>query len=270
MIKFLLIKNDIVNAKFPKYYYFEISDLEYGDITLNFKRGSGNIFAKIENRIQEDKLNDYDWRGEYKFPENDVSSLEYRPYEKKIVISKKDTRECRQGCYVFIKIQSNMDIPVIFDEYIPFRISINPRIMKIGENVPSPIVKINLNEYIIGDICFSESEKRRYDYYTVTLPYDSEQIIIDWQADNPTLLINIGETRPILKKSDFNFTEIGRDYVYKIERKEIIAKKNLPSDSKLEGLVLTIGIYSEINDSIETSPYALKYLCLLFYIKKDK
>ena len=40
-----VIKDDILNGNYPKYYYFDINDKEYGDITLDFKRGSGFIYA---------------------------------------------------------------------------------------------------------------------------------------------------------------------------------------------------------------------------------
>ena len=55
-------------------------------------------------------------------------------------------------------------------ENVPFRISINPRIMKTDLNVESPMVKMLVNEFVIGDIVFGLAN-RIYDYYTVNLPY---------------------------------------------------------------------------------------------------
>ena len=76
-------------------------------------------------------------------------------------------------------------------------------IMKNNTTIPSPKVKIDVNEFVLGDIKNDPSENRKYDYYTVTLPNDGEFILIDWQADSPSLIINVGEERPNKTNADF-------------------------------------------------------------------
>ena len=256
-----VVKQDIVQGNKVKHYYFDIAKEEYGDITLDFKRGSGNIYASVEPRIMTQPMNQSDWRGLYHFPMTNDESLKYKTYGKKIEITAKDTEKCSEGCYVLISIISNVNYYDSYDdETIPFRITINPRIMKTDTTVPSPLVKIDVNEFIIGDIVYGLPDNRKYDYYKITLPYDSENVLIDWQADSPLLIINVGDKRPTTAKDDahFEFPAIGNDFVYKLNKTDILKNGCYDSNISLKGITLTIGIYSETNDSIQSSPYAFK------------
>ena len=254
-----VLRDDIINGNIPKHYYFDIGSGEYGDITLDFKRGSGFIYASVEPRIKSVIPANTDWRGLYKFPTSIIGTLKYRTYGKKIMINEDDTKICTGigGCYVLITIESNMYNQ---NAETPFRISIIPRIMKTDENIPSPKVKINVNEFIIGDILKGQADNRKYDYYSLILPYDSDYILIDWQADNPTLVINVGPERPTKEKCHFDFPPIDHDTVYRINRSAIIDKIIYDDDAhdSLRGVELTIGIYSETSDSLQSSPYAFK------------
>ena len=254
-----IVKQDVLNGNKVKHYYFEIAKEEYGDITLDFKRGSGNIYASIEERTRAEPMNQPDWRGIYHFPMTNDESLKYKTYGKKIVIEENDTKKCKNGCYVLISIASNSKYYGLYDdETATYRISINPRIMKTDPSVPSPKVKIDVNEFVIGDIVYGLPENRKYDYYTLTLPYESDFVVIDWQADAPLLLINVGDARPTTKQAHFEFPPIGSDFVYKLNRTKILEKGGYDKDLSLRGITLTIGIYSETNDSIQSSPYAFK------------
>ena len=209
-----VVKQDVLHGNKVKHYYF--------DITLDFKRGSGNIYASVQKRILDEPMQQPDWRGLYHFPMTNDESLKYRIYGKKIEITEKDTQKCGNGCYVLISIISNMNYFDSYDdETVPYRISITPRIMKNNTTIPSPKVKIDVNEFVLGDIKNDPSENRKYDYYTVTLPNDGEFILIDWQADSPSLIINVGEERPNKTNADFMLPQIGHDFVYELKENKI-------------------------------------------------
>ena len=268
-----VVKQDIIHGDKFKHYYFEITDKEYGDITLDFKRGSGNIYACVENRTRADPMNQPDWRGLYHFPTTNEESLKFKTYGKKILISKEDTKKCSNGCYVLISIVSNSKYFGDYeDETVPFRISINPRVMKIEDNIQPPKVKIDVNEFVIGDLVYNLAPNRVYDYYTVTLPFESDYVYIDWQADSPLLLINVGDERPTkdTDKAHFSFPPIGKDFVYKLNKTDILKKGGYDSNTSLRGITLTIGIYSETNDSIQSSPYAFKIFLPLIADQESK
>ena len=254
-----VIKRDVVHGDRVKHYYFQISNEEYGDITLDFKRGSGNIYASIEERTKTEPMNQPDWRGIYHFPMTNDESLKYRTYGKKILIEDKDTKKCQNGCYVLITIVSNSKYFGDYDdETATYRISINPRIMKTDPTVPSPKVKMSVNDFVIGDIVYGLPENRKYDYYTLTLPYTSDYVEIDWQADAPLLLINVGDERPTKNKAHFEFPPIGSDFLYVLNKTKILEKGGYDTNISLRGITLTLGIYSETNDSLQSSPYAFK------------
>ena len=76
-----VIKKDIINGNKVKHYYFDIDDAEYGDITLDFKRGSGKIYASIQEKEgRRRRYNTTDWRGMFKFPTSNDESLKYATY----------------------------------------------------------------------------------------------------------------------------------------------------------------------------------------------
>ena len=257
-----VMKLDVLHGNRYKYYYFDIGNGEYGDITLDFKRGSGNIYATVVPRNLETPMNEPEWRGKYRFPNKNEESLKYDTYIKKIIITEEDTKNCTNGCYVLISIVSNIDRDGEFEDvYSPYRIGIIPRIINTNDKyLGNPKVLINVNEFIIGNIKFTSSEDIKIDYYSVILQYESEYVYFDWQADSPYLLINVGSIRPTEEDHDFKFGYLHHDYVYKITKKEIldIQKKKDPNVSSLRGLTLTIGIYSNQMDTLQSSPYAFK------------
>ena len=255
-----VVRDDVVIGNNPKHYYFDISDQEYGDITLDFKRGSGFIYVSVEKQNLDKPMDYPDWRGIYHFPTTIEESLKFVTYGKKIIISQANTTKCTDGCYVLITVVSNVRYYGVMDDPdTPFRISINPRIMKIDKNIPIPKVRINVNDFIVGDIISSNDTQRKYDYYSIILPYQSDKVIFDWQADGPSLIINVGNKRPTKDEKDFSYDLLGSDFVYSITRRQILGKLNISDiNHSIEGVELTIGIYSDIIDSIDSSPYAFK------------
>ena len=216
------VKNDIINGYFPKHYYFDIGRGERAEVVLDYKRGSGYIFGDIQPLNLPNPMPGADWRGMYKFPfEKKVNdNIFYRTYGKKLVIDSKATEECKDGCYVLITILTNFEIinKEDFGKY-PLRISLNPRVMSSNEDTQPPSVKINVNDFIFGDLLITTDLSRRYDYYQVTLPFNSDDVFIDWQADSPVLLVNVGNKKPTLGEADFEYPSLG-DFVYKIQRKK--------------------------------------------------
>ena len=255
------IKKDIILGNKVKHYYFDIDSNEFGDITLDFKRGSGNIYASVQEKNPH-HVNSSDWRGMFTFPMTNDDSLRYATYNKKIIIDKDSTSKCRHGCFVLISVISNLFSDNDYeDDITPYRLSINPRIIVSNADVAAanPKVKIEVNEFIIGDINLELTSDIKYDYYEVTLPYDSDYVYIDWQADSPSFIINVGRFRPNLDDKEsihFKSSNLG-DNVYQFTKEEILSKLEIPQDT-LKDVYLTIGIYSDNIDGLYSSPYAFK------------
>ena len=265
------VTNDFINGNSAKHYYFDISNKEYGDITLDFKRGSGKIYAIVQTRREGTPVPNADWRGVYKFPDAKTPDLlEYRDYGKKLIISKTDTSICGNGCYVLITVQSNRDIPQPSDDRdipspsddinYPFRISLNARTIPKDVEQDNPVVKISLDNFIIGDITMANEENRKYDFYQVELTHDSNEIHLDFQSDNSYLLINFGEVPdpPKFNEMPYQLYPPVGDNVYSFPRSEILYEALRQQTDTLKGIIMTIGIYSNITDSLKSTPYAFK------------
>jgi ssDNA-binding Zn-finger/Zn-ribbon topoisomerase 1 len=262
-----VVKQDIIIGNYRKYYYMAIDKDEVGEITVDYKRSSGHIYAAIVPKNVEKQINDSEWRGIYKFPKSRNESLTYEAYFKKININKEDTKNCDKGCYLLITIQSSnlrngTEKKNESFKLVPYRITINPRIYpyEIENYNYIPKVRIPVNEFIIGNI--APSDKEIYEFYQVLLPFDSELVIVDWQADKPSLYIRVGNLRPTTENYDF-LIEKGHDTILRISKEvifEVLRRRNmtLPEDNSLKRLSLVFGVYTNIVDTLYSSVYAFK------------
>ena len=280
-------KQDYIVGNYNKYYYFDIGEEERGDVTVYYKRNSGHIFGKIVSKLEVEEIQSADWRGIYQFPKSqNESTLEYDAYYQKLKIKDMNSKNCTFGCYVLLTIRASnekQDVNVTSNvtDLVPYRITIIPRIMvkNVTEYNKFPKVKIPVNEYIIGDVDVKKHENgtkiESYNYYEIWLPYDSDLIYIDWQADKPQLLINVGPENPTVGSADFKFPSTDQDTVLRITKEEIIEalKKRgmqVPDNQTIRYFNLTIGIYTEKIDTLYSSVYAFKVFQPPIYQTKDK
>ena len=278
-----VVKQDILIGSVRKYYFMDIGKDETGDITIDYKRGSGYINAKVVKK-QLDEIQEYpEWRGIYQFPKSKEESLSYETYLKKIIISNDDTKDCDDGCYILITVINSVYRETEeFDEkreIIPYRITLTPTIIPKDAYDPKsenllPKVKILANEFVIGNV-FS-SEQKIYNYYTINLPYDSEYLIIDWQADKPSLFINVGDDRPGLKEGEYDYKleSVDHDTVFKLTKTQIIDKAkekgiDVPSENSMRYIDLTLGVWTNQIDSLYTSVYAFKIFMPPTYTEEE-
>ena len=260
------IKQDILLSSVKKRYYFDIGKDESGDITIDYIRGSGYIYAIVVDKNKGYDIDNSDWRGMYRFPKSKDKTLSYETYLKKIEIKKEDTKDCDDGCYILITVESS-----VFEEssetdpkdYVPYRITITPRILPDGYEESEylvPKIKMKVNQFVTGDLL--KTSNKILAYYKVTLPYESDIVYIDWQADKPSLYINIGDNRPKINNSDFEINSVGHDTVYTLTKEQIIKKAyenhNKNISNSIRNVDLTIGLWTDSYDTLYTSMYAFK------------
>ena len=262
---------DILLGNNFKYYYTDIGNLEEGEIILNFRRGCGNMFVKIVPKNLKQPENDADWRAMYKFPKKKDDSLKINEYINKIIITKKDSEICQEGCFLLLSLQNS----IISDESVnlkyrehPFSILIRSSAIKSKEDSLEniPIINIPLNEYILGTInsTFDYEKESIYEYYSVFFNHDSHKIIIDFQSKFINFYIKVGNDKPTINDYDFLYKNIKRkDTIFEITKKEFLdickAKNiNLPFKNSLLGLSMTIGLSSDIKNILFSNYYSFK------------
>ena len=245
------------------YLYTDIGKNEIGEITINFLREFGNIWAKVVRKDQTTPDEEANWRGIYRMPSADwEDSLPYDAYTKKLTVNPEETADCIEGCYLLISVQvSQIGEYVEDDKFYPF--SILTRITPNNRAYTDiPKVVIQADEFIIGSVDVADNE-RIYEFFQIWLPHDSDLVEFDWQSSVAGLYINLGNTRPTTKNAHFKLLPPGKDTVLNITKQAILAKAKeakvrIPNDNSLQDISLVIGVWTDKSDSINTELYSLR------------
>ena len=255
---------DYIPNNEPQYYYTDIGLEDYGFITLNFLRGNGKIYARlVETNLEENGF----WRGKYSLPipekENEMDILVIDSDEFTKEINYVTFNECNNGCYLLLSLYPDIqDNGVIFDRYYSYSLIVHSLFSQ-----DAPIVKIPVNEYIIGSVGNEGFDNLMY-YYSVWLNYDADRIIIDFQSDSAGIYINIGDQKPTTESYNFNFWSSGNNIIYNIEKNDIMNYLDETQEEKgLKDIILTIGIWTDKKASVFISLFAL---CVRLEDNKEK
>ena len=256
-------KRDFVCGDRNYYLYTDIGKNEVGEITINFLREFGNIWARVVRKDQSYADEEANWRGIYRMPSKEwEDSLPFNGYTKKMKIDTEQTQDCIEGCYLLISIQVSQIGDYVDDsKFYPFSIitRINPS-NRAYTDIPKVVIQVD--EFIIGNVDVSENE-RIYEFYEVWLPHDADKVEFDWQSSVAGLYINLGGTRPTTKNADFKLLPPGRDAILSLDKAQILetAKKKkitIPNENSLQDINLVIGVWTDKSDSINTELYSLR------------
>ena len=262
-------KIDYICSDYPYYLYTDIGKNDRGYVLVNFYRYYGFVLGKIVKKDLNEEHVEFEsnWREIYRLPPIEwEDSFSYNLNTKKFEISVMDTQECIDGCYLLLSIRiSKIGDYVIETKFFPFSIISNI----ISSNyLDYPVINIKLDELIFGNIDISE-DKQIKQFYKIYLPYDSSSIEFDWQTELAELYINIRGLRPSINNYDFKLAPSGSQSVLSLEKKDILKKVeenkiNLPYENSLKNIILTIGIWADKKNSLETENY-----CLRIHMPKD-
>ena len=256
-------KLDFVCGNNFYYLYTDIGRNDVVEITMNFLREFGYIWAKVVRKDIQTPQEEANWRGLYRFPGPTWDDgLPFDDYTRKVTIGTDQTRDCVNGCYLLMTIQIN-DIGDYVTDFIYYFFSI---IVKITSNKKTytdiPKVRIQVDEFIVGSLDTTEMDDRYIsEFYQVWLPHDSDIVEFDWQNTIAGLYINIGDTRPTVKSADFIF--YAQDSVVSITKEEImkVVKKrkiHLDNDTSIQDVSMVIGLWTDVTDSIKYELYSLR------------
>ena len=246
------LKLDYVQNNIPQYYYTEIGQNEEGFIIANFMRGSGKVMARLVKKDSKEAEKGANWREKYKLPDEDDLNdlLTMQPFTEKLSFS--TGYECLNGCYLLISVISDViskTINLPSGRNYPYSIIVQ----SCSSNAASiPSVRIPIDEYIVGSI-EAKASTLITQYYSVWLNADAKNVVIDWQSDGGRAYINVGEKKSGTS-TEFTIDNLGKDRIYKLSRKDILEK--VPSANSLQGIVLTIAVWTNLVDSIFTTPFS--------------
>ena len=244
-------KIDYVQNNKAQYYYTVIGASEEGYITINFLRGNGNVYA----RIVEKNANEIGgkWRGKYFLPDQ-KNSIKIDDYYNKQIKFSTNYNNCQNGCYLLICVVSvNNTSSNYIDTNYPFSLIIQSYEYDIRDNKNMPIINVPTDQYIVGTMNYQPNDI--FQFYSVYLNSNAEQVLIDFQSETGRLYINVGKEKP---SKDANFTiPPGKDTLFTIKKNDIleIAKKmkEYSNCNGLKDIVLTIGVWTNISESLDTS-----------------
>ena len=258
-----LAKLDFVCGDRYYYLYTDIGKNDLAEITINFLREFGSLWAKVVRKDQKYVDDGANWRGIYRMPSEEwKDSLPFNKYIKKLSVSSEDTAECIEGCYLLISIQISQ-IGEYVEDYDFYPFSIITRITPSDRSYTDiPKVVIQVDEFIIGNVDLAQNDKI-FEFFEIWFPHDSEIVLFDWQSSVAGLYINLGGIRPSTKNADFKLLPPGKDYILNLTKSEIIEKAiskkiNIPYENSLQDINLVIGIWTDKTDSINTEIYSLR------------
>ena len=239
-----ILTTDYIYINSSQYFYTELNSYEEGFISINFLRGSGNVYAKVVSKnIKEENPN---WRGKYKLPSSEQECLKMETFSKKIKFStplNNDDKDYYLLLNVFPDVEGDFKNK---KQIFPYTIFIcSYKIADLNINVP-------LDEYVVGTV---ESNKDNImQFYSVWLNSDADKVIIDFQSVDADLYINVGNERPKIRESHFNISHQGEDTILIISKSEILSK--LKDVSSIKDLYLTIGLWANTTDTLYNTPFA--------------
>ena len=243
-----VLTKDYIHSNSSQYYYTELNSYEDGFISINFLRGSGNVYAKIVSKNKDEQ--NPNWRGKYKLPSSEQESLKMEAYTKKIKFSTPVNSEDKDY-YLLLNVFPDVEGNFKSNKNIfPYTIFVHSH--KTADlNIPK--INVPLDEYVVGTV---ESDKDNIlQFYSVWLNSDADQVIIDFQSVAAKMYINVGNTKPeISKHNHFHILPKGEDTIYIISKTEILSK--LEGCSSIKDLYLTIGLWANTTDTLYNTPFA--------------
>ena len=259
-----IAKKDFTTGDGYYYLYTDIGKNDQGDITINFFRDYGEVYGRIVKKDTPDSAAEIEWMEMYRLPgQGWGDEANYNKYLKKYHISSDDTADCVVGCYLILGIIiSQIGEDVDISKFYPFSIITEISQGTHGQSLDVHVTTIQVDEFIIGNVDVSENV-RISQYYQIWLPRDTFEIYFDWQSELAGLYINVDDNLPTASNADFILKPNGTDSILILEKYQILDKMEekkipLPYESSLEDMKLTIGIWTDKTDSINTELYSLR------------
>ena len=171
-----------ISNEVNQYYYLEVFKGEEGEIMLHDKRFYGELYGVIKPKSS---IKPYNEITEY-IKEACSSKLKFDNHYLKLSFNLSETKQCEEGCYLLITYtHNNFD----FNRIIGSEFTLLVRIWE-KEEMGSQLINIPFNEYIFGEF---EKESINHHHYSLSIPKNTEEIIIQYEGNYITGFISNGK-----------------------------------------------------------------------------
>ena len=262
-----IAKKDFTTGDGYYYLYTDLGVSDEGDVTVNFYRDYGEVYGRIVKKNTRDTSEEIEWMDLYRLPGAEwgyEDSKNFNRYTKKYHIDIEDTADCINGCYLILGIVISQIGDYAEDwKFYPFSIITQISQSTFGEDAEIPIITIQVDEFIIGNVNIAKNV-RITQYYQVWLPRDTLQVQFDWQSELAGLYINVDEEfLPTAENADFTLRPNGTDSILVLDKQTIFDKlvelgKKSKEDFNIEDTRLIIGVWTDKTDSANTELYSLR------------
>ena len=194
------------NDNTTTYYYLEIAKEEEGEIVLDFKRGSGIMFAKMVSK-DDVVVGPKAWREKLILPtENDHDKeLEYNYATQKIKYKKSYTEKCGGICFIIVGVTSKFKFEG-YEAYFASEYNIMVRNPKKGiKDAEKNSINIPINEFISGSI---QEKNDYYDTYSLEFMKNYRGFELEFKSEKAEIILSFGNE--YLTKGDCGLPS-GRD-----------------------------------------------------------
>ena len=204
-----ILQNNYLNYGFItsrtsyQYYYMEIFKGEEGEIILHNKRANGHLYAFIIKKNNKD-YEDEDIKNNNKnyYPNNkDTKYLEINGNTLKLKYHFTHTNGCEGGCYLLLTYYHE---PFLWNYTIGYEFTL---LVKVWDDIDmrQQIISIPFNEYIFG---YFEEDSINEHYYSIFLPNDIKELIVQIEGKNFDGFIGAGKKRLITSRKMENIDKL--------------------------------------------------------------
>ena len=191
---------DVIMRNKYQYFYSDVKSNSYGEIIINFKQGTGDVIGRIVHKNDIDS--NANWNKRVKLPLiNDTNSslngiIKFDYYNKKIVFTEEDTKNCDDGCEIYIGIISNEKGGGIQTNLIDYSI-----FMRYDDT----FVELEQDEYVFGSLS-KTIEENEMDYFIIDVVKDTDRIIIEFDSELSEIYVKKGNEKPTSTSYDHKIT----------------------------------------------------------------
>ena len=236
-----------------QYYYLEVFKGEEGEIMIHNKRLYGELYGVIKPKLG---INPYN-REVYTKKDDEDNHLQFDALTLKLSFKSYQTEQCENGCYLLLNYSHDDYNSNNKNSIVGFEYSLLVRIWD-EEETGSQIINIPFNEYIFGAF---EKESINHHYYSLDIPKDTEEIIIQFEGNYIDGYIGNG------KRKLNTFRNLNNSQILNLSENKVVIEYN---KSQLNKLNVTDSISFAFRSKNYFSTIFSFYYFRILILKKDE